>query len=113
MDYRSQFLITNSSKNISMSDLQTKIELDLNQEQIEKRIKKNRKKLAELQETLYAEDRRNVLVVFQAMDAAGKDSTIREVFTGLNPQGTGFYSFKAPSKEELSLIHISEPTRPY
>ena len=58
--------------------------------------------MAELQEKLYAEDKRAVLIVFQAMDAAAKDSTIREVFTGLNPKGTGFYSFKSPSKKELS-----------
>ncbi|MFK7755307.1 MAG: PPK2 family polyphosphate kinase [Flavobacteriales bacterium] len=102
MDYRSQFLITNSAEKLNMSSIATQIDLEMGEEQIEKRIKKNRKKLAELQEKLYAEDRRSVLVVFQAMDAAGKDSTIREVFTGLNPQGTGFYSFKSPSKEELA-----------
>ncbi len=102
MDYRSQFLITNNSEKLNLSSMPTARDLGMGEKEIEKRLKKNRKELAELQERLYAEDRRGVLIVFQAMDAAGKDSTIREVFTGLNPQGTGFYSFKAPSKEELS-----------
>ena len=57
--------------------------------------------LADLQEVLYADDRHTILCVFQAMDAAGKDSTIRAVTTGINPAGFQVYSFKAPSKEEL------------
>ncbi len=57
--------------------------------------------LAELQGKLYAEDRWAVLVIFQAMDAAGKDSTIRHVMSGVNPQGCEVFSFKAPSPEEL------------
>lgn len=58
-------------------------------------------KLARLQAKLYADDRYSVLLVFQAMDAAGKDGTIRAVMTGLNPQGCQVYSFKAPNAEEL------------
>src|SRR6185503_954415 len=57
--------------------------------------------LAELQDKLYAQDRWGVLVVFQAMDAAGKDSTIEHVMSGVNPQGCEVHSFKAPSTEEL------------
>jgi PPK2 family polyphosphate:nucleotide phosphotransferase len=57
--------------------------------------------LAELQARLYAQDRWSVLLVFQAMDAAGKDSAIKHVFSGVNPQGCQVTSFKAPSKEEL------------
>lgn len=57
--------------------------------------------LAELQGKLYAEDRWALLVIFQAMDAAGKDSTIRHVMSGVNPQGCEVFSFKAPSPEEL------------
>jgi PPK2 family polyphosphate:nucleotide phosphotransferase len=57
--------------------------------------------LADLQRRLYAEDRRSLLLVFQALDAAGKDSTIRAVFTGVNPAGFQVSSFKAPSSEEL------------
>src|SRR5262245_22510099 len=58
--------------------------------------------LAELQEMLYAQDRWAVLLIFQAMDAAGKDSAIKHVMSGVNPQGCQVYSFKAPSAEELS-----------
>jgi len=57
--------------------------------------------MAELQERLYAQDRWSVLLVFQAMDAAGKDGTIKHVMSGLNPQGCEVHSFKAPSSEEL------------
>jgi PPK2 family polyphosphate:nucleotide phosphotransferase len=57
--------------------------------------------LAEYQDKLYAQDRRAVLLIFQAMDAAGKDSTIKHVMSGVNPQGCEVYSFKAPSSEEL------------
>ena len=82
--------------------MSTTADVKMSEKETEKKLRKNRKELAELQEKLYAEDKRAVLIVFQAMDAAGKDSTIREVFTGLNPQGTGLYSFKSPSKKELS-----------
>ena len=57
--------------------------------------------LAELQERLYADDRWSLLLVFQAMDAAGKDGTIKHVMSGVNPQGVQVYSFKHPSAEEL------------
>lgn len=57
--------------------------------------------IAEYQERLYAEDRRALLVVFQAMDAAGKDGTIRHVFSGVNPQGCHVTAFKSPNAEEL------------
>jgi PPK2 family polyphosphate:nucleotide phosphotransferase len=58
-------------------------------------------RLSELQEQLYAQDRWSVLLVFQAMDAAGKDSTIKHVMSGVNPQGCQVHSFKQPSPEEL------------
>jgi PPK2 family polyphosphate:nucleotide phosphotransferase len=58
-------------------------------------------RLSVLQEKLYAQDRWAVLLVFQALDAAGKDSTIKHVMSGVNPQGCQVYSFKAPSNEDL------------
>jgi len=100
MDFRNQFLVTKN--NFDFSKLNTQIDLELSEKELETILKKNRKKNFKNQQKLYAENQRSLLIVFQAMDAAGKDSTIREVFKGLNPQGTGFYSFKAPSKEELS-----------
>jgi PPK2 family polyphosphate:nucleotide phosphotransferase len=58
-------------------------------------------RLAALQERLYADDRWSVLIVLQAMDAAGKDSIIKHVMSGINPQGCEVHSFKEPSREEL------------
>src|SRR5690349_23339895 len=56
---------------------------------------------AELQDMLYAQDKWALLLIFQAMDAAGKDGAIKHVMSGVNPQGCQVYSFKAPSPEEL------------
>ena len=64
-------------------------------------LKTANKEMAKLQNKLYATDNHSVLLVFQAMDAAGKDSTIRSVFSGINPTGFQVSSFKAPSKNEL------------
>jgi PPK2 family polyphosphate:nucleotide phosphotransferase len=64
-------------------------------------LKRGVELLAEYQDMLYAQDRWSVLMVFQAMDAAGKDGTIKHVMSGVNPQGTQVYSFKKPSDEEL------------
>jgi PPK2 family polyphosphate:nucleotide phosphotransferase len=58
-------------------------------------------RLTEMQETLYAQDRWSVLLIFQAMDAAGKDSAIKHVMSGVNPQGVQVFSFKRPSGEEV------------
>jgi PPK2 family polyphosphate:nucleotide phosphotransferase len=68
-------------------------------------------RLAALQEMLYAQDRWSVLLVFQAMDAAGKDSTIKHVMSGVNPQGCQVYSFKAPSPEELDHDFLWRTTK--
>ncbi len=57
--------------------------------------------LSEAQEKLYADDRYSLLILFQAMDAGGKDGTIKHVMSGVNPQGVQVYSFKQPSAEEL------------
>ena len=64
-------------------------------------LEETRKQLSDAQELLYASDTHSVLLVFQAMDAAGKDGTIRHVMSGVNPQGCQVYSFKKPSAEEL------------
>jgi PPK2 family polyphosphate:nucleotide phosphotransferase len=62
--------------------------------------------LAQLQERLYAQDRWAILLIFQAMDAAGKDGTIKHVMSGINPQGCQVYSFKAPSAEEIDHDYL-------
>ena len=62
--------------------------------------------LAELQDMLYAQDRWTVLLIFQAMDAAGKDSAVKHVMSGVNPQGCQVFSFKTPSPEELDHDYL-------
>jgi PPK2 family polyphosphate:nucleotide phosphotransferase len=69
--------------------------------QAEQALRSGVERLSALQEKLYADDRWAVLLIFQAMDAAGKDSTIEHVMSGVNPQGCQVYSFKTPSSEEL------------
>jgi PPK2 family polyphosphate:nucleotide phosphotransferase len=71
------------------------------QEACKKKLKKRRKRFAELQDVLYAHDRWSLLCIFQAMDGAGKDSTIRAVTQGVNPSGFQVFCFKQPSAEEL------------
>ncbi|WP_457654057.1 polyphosphate kinase 2 family protein [Rhodocaloribacter sp.] len=65
-------------------------------------LERNRERIAALQERLYAENRQALLLVLQAMDTGGKDSTIRSVMTGINPQGCRIYGFKKPTPPELS-----------
>jgi len=62
--------------------------------------------MAELQDKLYAQDRSGVLLIFQAMDAAGKDGVIKHVMSGINPEGCQVYSFKSPSTEELNHDYL-------
>lgn len=69
-------------------------------------LKENIELMTELQDKLYAHNRYSVLIIFQAMDAAGKDGTIKNVMSGLNPQGTQVYSFKTPSAEELDHDYL-------
>lgn len=75
---------------------------DVTEEALENGIKRMRK----VQDVLYADDRYSVLIIFQAMDAAGKDGTIKHVMSGINPQGCHVVSFKAPSVEELDHDYL-------
>lgn len=70
-------------------------------EHAEKEIQEGIARMADLQDKLYAQNRWAVLLIFQAMDAAGKDGVIKHVMSGVNPQGCQVYSFKAPSEREL------------
>jgi PPK2 family polyphosphate:nucleotide phosphotransferase len=79
-------------------------------------MRRDDKRLCDLQYLLYANHQRSVLVVLQGMDASGKDGTVRHVFDGLNPQGARAYSFKEPSPEELDhdflwRIHLRAPAK--
>jgi len=66
-----------------------------------KKLQELRKEIDDLQEIMYAQDKYSLLTIFQAMDAAGKDGTIRRVFTGVNPHGLQIFAFKKPSDREL------------
>jgi PPK2 family polyphosphate:nucleotide phosphotransferase len=73
----------------------------LDKDKAEKILDANRKRLSDFQERLYAQDRWSLLLIFQGMDAAGKDSAIKSIFDGVNPQGCEVHSFKQPSPNEL------------
>ena len=79
----------------------TRVKGGLDKDKGEKIIEANRKRLNDFQEKLYAQDRWSMLLVFQGMDAAGKDSAIKSVFDGVNPQGCEVTAFKQPSTKEL------------
>jgi PPK2 family polyphosphate:nucleotide phosphotransferase len=73
----------------------------LDKDKAEKLLDANRKRLNDFQEKLYAQDRWSVLLIFQGMDASGKDSAIKSIFDGVNPQGCEVHSFKQPTSQEL------------
>jgi len=89
------------SGNVSVKELPTSYPLKASEKEIKKEMKKTRKKLGDLQNTQYAHGKYGVLICFQAMDTAGKDSLIREVFKDFNVRGVVNHSFKTPSSKEL------------
>ncbi len=91
---------TNGKGNLSKFSTQSTDGIDDKDQAVDK-LEANIKTLVEQQDLLYASNRNSVLIIFQAMDAAGKDGTIKHVMSGLNPQSCQVYSFKQPSKEEL------------
>lgn len=91
---------------IKLSDRPTQIDLGLDDEAIEKELKKVRKKLGKLQDTMYAHGKYAVLICIQGMDTAGKDSMIREVFKDFNTRGIVVHSFKVPTSKELSHDYL-------
>ncbi|MDA0832268.1 MAG: polyphosphate kinase 2 family protein [Planctomycetota bacterium] len=93
----------NPGETISLNDFPTQMaKLVKHRDAIETEFLELRRKLINLQYRLYAEGKRKLLVVFQAMDCGGKDGTIRHVFQGVNSQGVEVTSFKAPNSEELA-----------
>ena len=96
-----KFLVPPKSK-LNLSKFPTDYSGDFkSKKEAVKILKKNIERMTELQAKLYAQDKYSLLIIFQAMDAAGKDGTIKHVMSRLNPQGTQVSSFKQPSKEEL------------
>jgi PPK2 family polyphosphate:nucleotide phosphotransferase len=80
-------------------------------EHAQERLAQGTAQLADLQAKLYAQNTRALLLIFQAMDAAGKDGTIQHVMSGVNPQGCQVYSFKVPSEEELNHDFLWRTTK--
>jgi PPK2 family polyphosphate:nucleotide phosphotransferase len=80
-------------------------------EHYDKLIRQFREEIDELQQMMYAQDRYGLLLVFQAMDAAGKDSTIKHVMSGVNPQGVEVHAFDRPSQTELDHDYLWRTTR--
>ena len=95
-----EYLVETSS-DFSIANAVTSPKIKINEKKLKKELRKTVSRIDDLQRVLYAQDKYSVLLVFQAMDAAGKDSTIRAVTRGLNPAGFQVYSFKQPSKLEL------------
>ncbi len=96
----SDFKITDGKK-FRLNDHPTELHEHLSKDKLRKLLDEDRERIIELQERLYAEDRRSLLLIFQAMDAAGKDSAIDHVLSGVNPQGCSVTSFKQPNSTEL------------
>lgn len=112
----SDFIVKPNSR-INLSKIKTDVPSEnISKEYCERILKNNIQKMSMLQEKLYAENKYAMLLIFQGMDASGKDSLIKNVMSGLNPQGTQVFSFKEPSKEDLEhdylwRIHKSMPER--
>ena len=91
------------SKKIKLGDFNTDSKKDgVAKEDIKLKQAENIKKIALLQEKLYAEGKEGLIIVLQAMDAAGKDGAVKHVMSGINPQGIDVVSFKQPNSEELA-----------
>ena len=105
------------NKKVDLEKFSTKKDDSYSKKEVKEEIlPQNLEKMFEFQEKLYAENKRAILVVLQAMDAAGKDSLVKKVFTALNPAGCKVTSFKQPSTEELDhdyLWRITKATPAY
>lgn len=99
LDFSDNYKIKNK---FSIKKTDTKYSGKLKKSEGKEMLQKEKEKLRELQEKMYADGSKSVLIVLQAMDAAGKDSLIEHVFGGVNPQGCDVHSFKTPSSKEYS-----------
>src|SRR5689334_6121022 len=99
-DYITPFRVDGSRK-FHLTAHKTHAKGGLDKAEGEAIIEANRKRLNDLQERLYAQDRWSLLLIFQGMDAAGKDSAIEHVMHGINPQGCDVHTFKVPTSKEL------------
>ena len=111
-----KYAITGEKK-IDIRKLPTDSKKDrVDKEKIIEKYEANKQELALLQDKFYADGREGIIVVIQALDASGKDSLVKNVFSGINPQGVNIHSYKAPTSEELAhdylwRIHQNVPRR--
>jgi len=111
-DYVTRYRVENGEKfRLRDFDPADTADLDIDKKDAKDLLAGDVKRLTDLQERLYAEDRWSLLLIFQAMDAAGKDSAIEHVMSGVNPQGCQVHSFKAPSPEELDHDFLWRTTK--
>jgi PPK2 family polyphosphate:nucleotide phosphotransferase len=116
MDYREKFVVGPGAKvHLSKIDPSYKGKYE-SHDKATPEIAQNLERMQKLQYLLYADGSQSVLVVLQALDAAGKDGVVRHVFSGVNPQGTAVFGFKQPSKEEaahdfLWRAHLRTPAK--
>jgi PPK2 family polyphosphate:nucleotide phosphotransferase len=104
--YHEEFIVP-AGKKIRLADYDSAYTHHFTDEsEANEKLQEDIKRLTRYQDVLFAQHCYSVLIVFQAMDAAGKDGTIKHVMSGLNPQGCQVYSFKAPSSEELSHDYL-------
>ncbi len=101
------FIVTPGSKVSLQDDYDPSYKAEFHEKaDARKKLKAGIEELANYQDILYAQNTYALLIIFQAMDAAGKDSTIKHVMSGINPQGCQVFSFKAPSHEELDHDYL-------
>ena len=91
---------------IQLKQLPTELDLQLSNKKLKKQLRKERRDLGEMQNTLYAHNKYSVLVCIQGMDTSGKDSLVREVFKDFNVRGVNSYSFKKPTAIELQHNYL-------
>ncbi len=112
MTFQSSDFIVSENSTFNLSDrLHSVAPLYSDKQDYEKQLSDNVEHMRDLQRMLYAHNHHALLLVFQAMDAAGKDGTIRHVMSGINPQGFQVFSFKQPSREELEHDFLWRTTK--
>lgn len=115
MDYSKKHKVSPGSK-VDLKDIETSVKGKLTKEEAKLQTAKNLARIAELQELLYSDHKQSLLIVLQAMDAGGKDGTVKVIAGAMNPQGVRVASFKSPSLEErehdfLWRIHKQTPNK--
>src|SRR5215831_5490739 len=112
MKIRSEEFRVRPNRRVNLKKFPTRVKpVYESKEDYEALLDKHREQMSDLQSLLYATDRDSLLLIFQAMDAAGKDGAIKHVMSGVNPQGTQVFSFKHPSPEELDHDFLWRTTR--